>query len=86
MPNDEAIFLHDTNARSRFNSEVRALSHGCIRTQNILELSKLLLVDDNGEWTADKVDATLESGKSVTARFRQAASGLYRLFQCSGAE
>ncbi len=69
MPNDEAIFLHDTNARSRFNSEVRALSHGCVRTQNILELSKLLLVDDNGEWTADKVDATLKSGKSVTARF-----------------
>ena len=35
MPNSKAIYLHDTNARSRFNSQVRALSHGCIRTQNI---------------------------------------------------
>ncbi|MEO8618464.1 MAG: L,D-transpeptidase family protein [Sphingomicrobium sp.] len=69
MPNNEAIYLHDTNARSRFNSQVRALSHGCVRTQNILELSKMLLADDNGEWTADKVDETLKSGKSVTARF-----------------
>jgi murein L,D-transpeptidase YcbB/YkuD len=69
MPNSEAIFLHDTNARSRFNSEVRALSHGCVRTERILELSKLLLADDNGEWTNEKVDDVLASGKSVTAKF-----------------
>lgn len=69
MPNSEAIFLHDTNARSRFNSEVRALSHGCVRTQNIIELSKILLSDDNGEWTEAKVDAALASGKDVTAKF-----------------
>ena len=69
MPNSEAIFLHDTNARSRFNSEVRALSHGCVRTQDIVELSKILLSDDNGEWTPEKVDAVLASGKDVTAKF-----------------
>jgi murein L,D-transpeptidase YcbB/YkuD len=69
MPNDHAIFLHDTNARSRFNSEVRALSHGCVRTQDIVELAKLLLADDDGEWTPERVDATLASGKSVTAKF-----------------
>ncbi len=69
MPNSEAIFLHDTNARSRFNSEVRALSHGCVRTQNIVDLSKLLLSDDNGEWTPEKVDKVLASGKDVTAKF-----------------
>lgn len=69
MPNAEAIYLHDTNARSRFNSEVRALSHGCVRTQDIVDLAKLLLADDNGEWTPEKVDDQISSGKTVTASF-----------------
>jgi murein L,D-transpeptidase YcbB/YkuD len=69
MPNSKAIYLHDTNARSRFNSDVRALSHGCVRTQHILDLATLLLGDDGGEWTADKIQAALESKKTVPASF-----------------
>ena len=69
MPNSEAIYLHDTNARSRFNSEVRALSHGCVRTQDIVDLAKELLADDGGEWTPEKVDEQIASGKTVTANF-----------------
>jgi murein L,D-transpeptidase YcbB/YkuD len=69
MQNQYNIYLHDTNARSRFNSQVRALSHGCVRTENIMDLAKELLGDDNGEWTPDKVDETVASGKSVMAKF-----------------
>jgi murein L,D-transpeptidase YcbB/YkuD len=69
MINPQNIYLHDTNARSRFNSQLRALSHGCIRTENIMDLAKELLADDNGEWTPEKVDETLASGKSVLAKF-----------------
>jgi murein L,D-transpeptidase YcbB/YkuD len=69
MPNSKAIYLHDTNARSRFNSDVRALSHGCIRTQHVVDLAKELLSDDNGPWTPDKVDATLDSKKTIRANF-----------------
>ena len=69
MQNGQNIYLHDTNARSRFNSQLRALSHGCIRTENIMDLAKELLSDDAGEWTSDKVDETLASGKSVLAKF-----------------
>ena len=69
MPNSEAIFLHDTNARSRFNSNNRSLSHGCIRTQNIHDLSAVLLSDDGGEWTKDKVKETIASKKTVEAQF-----------------
>ncbi|MEO7365540.1 MAG: L,D-transpeptidase family protein [Sphingomicrobium sp.] len=43
MPNSKAIYLHDTNARSKFNSQVRAFSHGCIRTEHILALATKLL-------------------------------------------
>ncbi|MEO7241084.1 MAG: L,D-transpeptidase family protein [Sphingomicrobium sp.] len=69
MYNPHNIYLHDTNARSRFESRMRSLSHGCIRTQNILDLATTLLGDDNGEWTREKIDATLASKKTVQANF-----------------
>lgn len=69
MPNSKAIYLHDTNAKSRFNSKVRAFSHGCIRTQDILKLAGILLEEGGDEWTEDKIHATLASGKSVQANF-----------------
>ena len=69
MPNPQAIYLHDTNARSRFNSQVRSLSHGCIRTQNIHDFAAEILADDGGEWTREKIDATLASKKTVQANF-----------------
>jgi len=69
MPNSKAIYLHDTNARSRFNSDTRALSHGCVRTEHILDLAGQLLGDDNGEWTPDRIEAALDSKKTVQASF-----------------
>jgi murein L,D-transpeptidase YcbB/YkuD len=69
MPNSKAIYLHDTNARSRFNSDTRALSHGCVRTQHIIDLATELLGDDGGEWTAEKIQAALDSKKTVQANF-----------------
>ncbi len=69
MPNSKAIYLHDTNARSRFNDNVRALSHGCIRTQHVVDLATTLLSDDDGPWTPEKVKATLASKKTAQASF-----------------
>ena len=69
MYNQYNIYLHDTNARSRFNSDVRALSHGCVRTQHIVDLATELLGDDGGEWTPDKIQAQLTSGKTKQANF-----------------
>ena len=70
MYNPHNIYLHDTNARSRFNSQIRSLSHGCIRTQNIVDLAKTIFADEgNPEWTAEKIDAVLASKKTVQADF-----------------
>jgi murein L,D-transpeptidase YcbB/YkuD len=69
MYNPYNIYLHDTNARSRFNSQVRALSHGCVRTENVLDLATELLGDDGGEWTAEKIQAQLASKKTKQANF-----------------
>jgi murein L,D-transpeptidase YcbB/YkuD len=70
MYNPHNIYLHDTNARSRFNSQVRSLSHGCIRTQNVVDLAKKIFADEaNPDWTAEKIDAVLASKKTVQANF-----------------
>ena len=72
MPNNEAIYLHDTNARSRFNDRIRSLSHGCIRTNHVVDLAKTIFPDEgNPEWTAAKIDETLASKKTVEAKFAQ---------------
>ena len=69
MYNPQNIYLHDTNARSRFDSRMRALSHGCIRTQHIMDLATELLGDDGGEWTPEKIQEQLASGKTKQANF-----------------
>ena len=69
MYNEQNIYLHDTNAKSRFNSQIRAASHGCIRTKDVLELATMLLGDDGGEWTPEKIQETLVSKKSKQANF-----------------
>ena len=53
FPNPHAIFLHDTNARSGFDREVRALSHGCIRLHEPQALAELVLRDEG--WDAERV-------------------------------
>lgn len=70
MPNNEAIYLHDTNARSRFNDSIRSLSHGCIRTQHVVDLVKTIVTDEsNPDWTPAKIDEALASKKTVEAKF-----------------
>lgn len=43
LPNSQAIFLHDTQAQSLFESRERAFSHGCIRLERPEELAYALL-------------------------------------------
>ena len=69
MQNPHAIYLHDTNNRSLFDARARFLSHGCIRTENILDLAAELLSDDGGEFNQAKIDEVLASGKTVQANF-----------------
>jgi murein L,D-transpeptidase YcbB/YkuD len=69
MANEHAIFLHDTNNRSLFGAQSRFLSAGCIRTENILDLSADLLSDDGGTWTREQIDAVLATNKPTPADF-----------------
>lgn len=66
MPNNYAIYLHDTPSKSFFNRDARALSHGCIRTQDALGFARILL--GNPEWDKAKVAQTIAGGKTVQAQ------------------
>ncbi|ATE64335.1 L,D-transpeptidase family protein [Rhizorhabdus dicambivorans] len=60
MPNPHAIYLHDTPNHAVFDRENRALSHGCVRVQNIQELAALLQGGDGLD------DALAEPSKTRT--------------------
>lgn len=55
FPNNYNIYFHDTPAKSLFNREKRAFSHGCMRLENAKKLA-LYLLRDQPEWTEQKID------------------------------
>ena len=65
MPNNYAIYLHDTPSKGLFNRPVRAASHGCIRTQNALGFAEILL--GNPQWDKAAIDRAIATGKTVKA-------------------
>ena len=67
FPNLYQVYLHDTPSKMLFDRTKRAFSHGCIRTQNPLELGKLLITNDIGNpINSEKFDQILASGKTTT--------------------
>lgn len=44
MPNPHAIYLHDTPSKQYFDHDVRAYSHGCIRTERAVELGMTMAI------------------------------------------
>jgi murein L,D-transpeptidase YcbB/YkuD len=44
MPNPHAIYLHDTPSKQYFDADVRAFSHGCIRTERAVELGMTMAI------------------------------------------
>lgn len=70
MPNDHAIYLHDTPAQALFGRSVRAFSHGCVRTQNIRDFAALLLAP-TGQWDRESIDAAIATGENQQAQLAQ---------------
>ena len=62
MPNEHAIFIHDTPARGLFNQPNRALSHGCVRTERAAELGITMAILGAGMKSSDAVEI-VKSGK-----------------------
>ncbi|MBW8726864.1 MAG: L,D-transpeptidase family protein [Inquilinus limosus] len=63
LDNDQAIYLHDTPQKSYFGRDKRALSHGCVRVQQVRELAA---------WadgvSVDEIDRKIRTGRMYTER------------------
>ena len=64
MPNPLTVVIHDTPSKELFDRPERTFSHGCIRTQDPLDLAQKLLADVG--WDRARIDAVV--AKRITTR------------------
>lgn len=69
FPNKYAVYLHDTPSKYLFTKAKRSFSHGCIRTQNPMDLAEVLL--EGTKWDKQKIQETLDSKKTTRALFNE---------------
>jgi murein L,D-transpeptidase YcbB/YkuD len=84
--NKYAIYLHDTNQRSLFSNDDRAMSHGCIRVQNWEALALDILRSDNpgSRSKEDSVIKWLKYKEKHTVSVRNRLPLFIRYFTCEG--
>ncbi len=70
MPNRYAVFLHDTSAPDLYQQEKRSMSSGCIRVEQIIELTQWLLSELAG-WDRNRIDDVLVEKATLTVRLRE---------------
>ncbi|WP_425046070.1 L,D-transpeptidase family protein [Primorskyibacter sp. S87] len=64
FPNKYSVYLHDTNDKGLFDRNERNLSSGCVRLEYPFEFANLLMEGDP-EWSQEKMQAILDSGKTT---------------------
>jgi murein L,D-transpeptidase YcbB/YkuD len=67
--NTHQTYMHDTPGKSVFAKNFRAESSGCVRVQNIPQLTAWLL-RDNG-WDLSRVNGMKQSGETVNVQLKQ---------------
>lgn len=69
FPNDDNIYLHDTNAPRLFARNARAFSHGCVRVSEPQKLAEWVLRDEPA-WTPERISASLKQTKQQQANLK----------------
>ncbi len=70
LPNDQAIYLHDTNVPSLFARTRRDFSHGCIRVEKPVSLAQWLL-QDQPDWTESRIQQAMHQPRPRTANLSE---------------
>ncbi len=70
FPNSYNIYLHDSPAKSLFNEEKRAFSHGCIRVGEPKKLAQFLLRND-ATWDSIKITRAMNAGKEQYVNIKE---------------
>lgn len=69
FPNSFNIYFHDTPAKSLFERDNRAASHGCIRLSDPVKMANYLL-QDSPEWTPEKIEEAMNAGVEKTVSLK----------------
>jgi murein L,D-transpeptidase YcbB/YkuD len=64
VPNPYDVYLHDTPGKRSFALQMRALSHGCVRVENAMDLAQRLLAAEPG-WDAKRLAAEIATGRNA---------------------
>ncbi|MEO6539590.1 MAG: L,D-transpeptidase family protein [Ferruginibacter sp.] len=70
FPNSFNIYFHDTPAKTLFEKDKRAFSHGCIRLSDPVKMANYLL-EGQPEWPAEKIDSAMNSGKEKYVKLKK---------------
>jgi len=71
MPNPHAVYMHDTPSKNLFGEDLRFMSSGCVRVQNVRELVTWLLAG-SGDWSRVKIEGVVKSGERTDAKIAKA--------------
>jgi murein L,D-transpeptidase YcbB/YkuD len=72
FPNSFDIYLHDTPAKSLFNKDKRAFSHGCIRLADAKKMAEYLLRNDP-DWDAVKIEEAMNTKEPKVVKLKDKA-------------
>jgi murein L,D-transpeptidase YcbB/YkuD len=86
FPNHHLVYLHDTNHRSYFLKTNRALSSGCVRVENPLELAALILNQDYPKRNAKEWIASLIKNKKTKSISVKSTIPIYLFYWTSWIE
>ena len=71
FPNEHSVYIHDTPSKRYFSRDERALSSGCVRIEDPLELASFLL-EGQEDWDFDKVQGIIDDKKTKTVTLDKA--------------
>lgn len=66
IPNQHAVYMHDTPSKGLFGEDQRFHSSGCARVQNVRELIAWIL--QGTQWTRSEIDRVFRTNERIDAR------------------
>ena len=70
FPNAYHMYIHDTPAKSLFNEQSRAFSHGCIRMEEPVKMA-LFLLEEQQEWNQQKIEAAMKMDEETVVVLKE---------------
>lgn len=84
FPNRHSVYLHDTNHRDFFVREYRALSSGCVRIENPLQLSETILKkEDDKKWNEAEIDTIISKKSTRYIPLKKTNTNIYLFYWTS---